>query len=111
MSSNCEIQSQISSMRVMFSDRGSVLFGIILTALMIILSATFFTLRLQQKKIFTSESKIKKTLYEPLILKNKKVMALPLKPHYLLLFRSPNKISLQRSTKTLHCPNKTPFAL
>ena len=91
---NMRDTSYQSSASVMFSDKGSTYFGILLIFLMISLSTTFFVLRFQ-KKLPTRhrELKMKKPLYKAAFIRRHGATFLKLKSKHFLLLRYPNKLA------------------
>lgn len=82
-----------SSIKVMFSDRGSILFGVVLVFLMVTLSATYFFVKMQKTPTFyLNETLLKKTICKQLPSHQPRLSFNDLKSKHFLLFYCPKKV-------------------
>lgn len=82
-----------SSIKVMFSDRGSILFGVVLVFLMVTLSATYFLVKVQKAPTFyLNETLLKKTICKQLPSHQPRLGFYDLKSKHFLLFYCPKKV-------------------
>lgn len=90
-----------SSIKVMFSDRGSILFGVVIVFLMVTLSATYFFVKMQKTPTFyLNETLLKKTICKQLPSHQPRLGSYDLKSKQFLLFYCPKKI-LSKAHKPL----------